>query len=399
MRTKVHKIKLNPNKTQELFFMRSCGVARFSYNWALEKWQNNINNGIKDNSAYTLIKELNSIKKESFPWMQDTAKTCSQYAIHNLEKGFKLAWKGINKYPKFRKKGKKDSFVAIENKESFKQNDFKLWIPRLGWVKCHENLRFEGKVNNVIIKRISDMWFAYININVRDEELNNTINNDNVVGLDLGINILITLSNGEIYQNPKALKSNLRSINRLQKAVSRKQKVSSNRKKSKIKLSKKYYKISCIRNNAINQATTDIVKKYNVIKIETLKPKEMIKNQYLSQSLSDVSFGEIIKQLEYKSNWYGKQLIKVDQWFPSSKLCSGCGNKKDKLSLSERIYKCESCGLEIDRDLNAAKNLASYSPTSNFEESEACGESIDVNQSTSMKQELNNFICNKNLKN
>lgn len=185
----------------------------------------------------------------------------------------------------------------------------------------------------------------------------------------------------------------------MQKAVSRKQKGSSNRKKSKIKLSKKYYKISCIRNNAINQATTDIVKKYNVIKIETLKPKEMIKNQYLSQSLSDVSFGEIIKQLEYKSNWYGKQLIKVDQWFPSSKLCSGCGNKKDKLSLSERIYKCESCGLEIDRDLNAAKNLASYSPTSNFEESEACGESIDVNQSTSMKQELNNFICNKNLKN
>src|SRR5258706_1465931 len=132
---KAHQIKLKPTTSQEIFFRKSCGVARFSFNWALAKWKEDYQNGIKQ-SAYSLIKYLNTIKKEQFPWMQETGKCCQQYAIHNLENAFKKMWKGKAGYPKFKKKGQKDSFVAVDHRSSFKQHDNKIWILRLGGVKC-----------------------------------------------------------------------------------------------------------------------------------------------------------------------------------------------------------------------------------------------------------------------
>ena len=387
---KSHIIKLNPTKSQDIFFRKSCGVARFAYNWALNKWQNDYKNGIKQ-SAYSLIKYLNSIKKEEFQWMQETGKCASQYAIHNLESAYKKMWKDNKGYPKYKKKGKKDSFVAVENSIVFKQKEFKIWIPRLGWVKCYENLRFKGKVNNVIVKRVADMWFVVVNIETLPIETSTKSENQAVVGVDMGIKSMMVLSDGIIYENPKALRKNLKSLKRLQRGLSRKVKGSSNRKKQQMRIARKHYLISNIRKNAINQATAEIVKKYDKIIIETLKPQNMAKNRKLSQAINDVSFGEIRRQLEYKSLWFGKELVKADQWFASSKICSCCGHKKDYLKLSERIYNCENCGLEIDRDLNAAKNLASYSPTSKFEEREASGEenSVAVMQHrSSVKEEL-----------
>ncbi len=184
---------------------------------------------------------------------------------------------------------------------------------------------------------------------------------------------MMVLSDGTIYENPRALRSNIKGIKRLQRGLSRKIKGSANREKQRVKLSKKYYKVSCIRKSAIHKATSEIVRKYSKITIETLKPRNMVKNHCLAQAISDVGFGEINRQLTYKAQWAGKELVKASQWFPSSKICSGCGNKKDVLKLSERTYKCDSCGLEIDRDLNAAKNLANYSPTLEFKGSKACG--------------------------
>lgn len=391
---KSHKIKLYPTKAQEISLRKSCGVARFAYNWALNKWSEDYKNGIKW-TAYGLIKYLNSIKRIEFVWMQETSKTCSQYAIHNVHSAFKNMWKGNAKYPKFKKKGIKDSFVAVENKEQFNQKDFKIHIPRIGKIKCSENLRFEGKVNNVTVKRIADMWFAVINIEVPDSTpalKQNTGDNQAIVGVDLGIKSMMVLSDGTVFENPKALRKNLKSLKRLQRGLSRKVKGSNNRKKQQMKLARKHYRISCLRSNAIHQATTFVVKKYSKIVIEDLNTADMIKNRKLSQSLSDVSFGEIARQLAYKAKWNGVELVKADRYFASSKLCSNCGHKKTELKLSERIYKCESCGIEIDRDLNAAKNLASYGSTEKFSECKACGEGSSVEaiqHSPSMKQELN----------
>lgn len=391
---KVHKIKLYPTKSQERLFRQSCGVARFAYNWALAKWKEDYENGIKQ-SAYSLIKHLNSIKREEFPWMQETGKTCSQYAIHNLEKAYKKMWKEGAGYPKFKKKGVKDSFVAVENKQQFKQKAFKIWVPRIGWVKCAENLRFEGKVNNAVIKRTADIWFAYVNIETISNETPTTSENQTTVGVDLGIKTMMVLSDGKTFENPKALRKNQKSLKRLQRGLSRKVEGSNNRKKHQVRLARKHYKISCIRSNALHEATSYITKNYDKIIIEDLDVKGMLKNKKLSGALSDVSFGELARQLAYKALWQGKELVKADRFFASSKLCSGCGHKKETLKLSERKYECENCGLQIDRDLNAAINLANYSPTPKIGECQACedGSSFLVTEiSPSVKQEVEDLV-------
>lgn len=399
MSFKAHKIKLYPTKSQEILFRKSCGVARFTYNWALSKWQKDYKEGVKWN-AYNLKKHLNSIKREEFPWMQETSKTCGQYAIRDLEKAFKKMWKEGKNYPQFKKKGAKDIFVAVDCEKAFYQRNFKFHIPRVGKVKCAENLRFEGKVNNVVVKRVANHWFAIVNIEVKETpiEIPVVCENQATVGVDMGIKTMLVLSDGTTYDNPKALKSNLKSLKRLQRRLSRKQKGSNNRKRAQMKLARKHYRISCIRNNAIHQATTEIVRNYDKIVIETLRPKNMVKNHNLAQAIGDVSFGEIARQFEYKTKWAAKELVKADAFFPSSKLCSCCGHKKETLKLSQRTYTCENCGSSIDRDLNAAKNLAKYSPTSKFGGCEACGEGSSATEtlySPLVKHEVNGL--NKHL--
>jgi putative transposase len=394
---KAHSIKLYPTKSQEAFFKRSCGVARFSYNWALNRWNEKYKNGEKA-SAYSLIKELNSIKKEQFAWMQETAKTCSQYAIHNVESAFNNFFKKNAKHPKFKKKGLKDSFVAIESSEQFNNNqkDFKIKIPRLGWVKCAENLRFEGKVNNVTIKRTANMWFAVVNMEIESPtEAPIVSENQATVGVDVGIKSMLVLSDGTVFENPKALKSNLKSLKRLQRGLSRKVKGSSNRRKQQMRVARKHYRIGCIRKNAIHQATSYIVDKYDRIVIEDLNVKGMMANHNLAQALSDVSFGEIARKLAYKALWKGKELVKADTFFASSKTCSCCGHKKETLKLSERTFNCDKCGLSIDRDLNASKNLAEYRSTLKLSGCEAFGESNssgEISKRGSMKKEINCVI-------
>lgn len=395
---KAHCIKLKPTKAQDVFFRRSCGVARFSYNWALNKWTELYKSG-KNTSAYSLIKLQNSIKKEEFPWMLNIGKCAPQYAIHNLESAFKRMWKWNSGYPKFKKKGKKDSFLAVESSVSFKQYNYKIWIPRLGWVKCCENLRFTGKVSNVTIKRTANAWFAVVSVKIDETpiEMPMECENQTTIGIDLGLKSMMVLSDGTVFENPRALKRNLKSLKRLQRGVTRKQKGSNNRRRQQSKLAEKHYKISCIRKTAIHQATSQIVKNHTRIIIEDLQPQNMVKNQKIAQSISDISFGEIVRQLTYKAKWSGRELIKADMWFPSSKICSKCGNKKHKLLLGDRTYCCENCGLTIDRDINAAMNLANYSPTSKYEESEACGvdsSSLETENRSTEKHELNKLSSN-----
>ena len=394
MSNKAHKIKLNPTKLQKIFFEKSFGTARYTYNWALVKWQEMYKDGEKP-SAYTLIKHINSIKRDQFPWMLEVGKTCCQYPIHNLEAAYKRMWKKKSGYPKFKKKGVKDSFVAVENKNQFKQKDKKIWVPRLGWVKCYEDLRFDGKVNNVVVTKRAGLYFAVINIETND--IPTKSENQTVVGVDLGIKTLATLSDGTIFENPKALKSNIKSLKRLQRGLSRKVKGSNNRKKQQQRLAKKHYKVSCIRSSAIHQATSYITKNYGTIVLEDLNVKGMSKNRKLSQEISDVGFGEFRRQIEYKSKWYGVEVIMADRFYPSSKICSCCGHKKETLKLSERTYSCSNCGAIIDRDLNAAKNLASLGTTHSVCGSKACGADANASISCSMveKHEINYLFNNK----
>uniref|UniRef100_A0A6M3IM90 Putative transposase n=1 Tax=viral metagenome TaxID=1070528 RepID=A0A6M3IM90_9ZZZZ len=391
---KAHEIKLYPTKLQESFFVQSCGTSRFSYNWALSKWKEKYER--KENvSAYSLIKELTSIKREQFPWMLNVGKTCPQYSIHNLEKAFKHFFKGNAKYPKFKKKGVHDSFVTVENLLGFKQNNYKIWIPRLGWVKCAENLRFKGKVNNVTVKRIANIWFAVINIDLN--EIPAISENQTIVGVDLGLKHLATTSEGVFYENPKALKSKLSALRYQQRRFSKKVNGSNNKQKQQMKLARLHYRVACIRKDALHKITSELVREYGIIVLEDLNVSGMTKNHKLAQVILDVGLYEFRRQIEYKVKWQGKEVIIADRFFASSKICSCCGWKNVTLKLSDRTFKCNVCGNVIDRDLNAAKNLAEYGSTVRLTGSNACEDGSSVSEmrlSPSEKQEIALFDNN-----
>lgn len=386
MEFKSHVIRLYPSKTQDLFFRQSCGVARFAHNWSIARRKELHERGLKC-STFSLVKELNSIKKEQFPWMLDVGKCAPQYGIHNAEKAFKNFFNKTNNYPKFKKKGIKDSFVAVENKENFKQENKKIRIPRLGWVKCAEDLRFTGKVNNVTVKRIADMWFASINVEI-PSETPIVDENQAVIGVDLGIKHLAVCSDGVVYENPKALKFNLERLIRAQRKLSRKQKGSNNQYKQRMKVARIHYRISCIRSYAIHRATTDIVNRVGVIVLEDLNVKDMVRNPYLAQSVQDTSMSEFRRQIEYKASWQGKRVEIADRWFPSSQIDHKSGNRNSNLKLFTRTILHED-GSKTDRDLNAAINLKNYY-TGKAPGINACGDEAVV---SSVKQEID-FVNN-----
>lgn len=417
---KSHKIQLNPTKAQKLFFAKAFGTARFTYNWAIDTWNNLHKEGINP-SAMTLNKLLNSIKREQFPWMLEVTKTSPQYALWDVEDAFKRYFKRLkdgtidkqkksytsgrlkkglpinyNKLnnigkPKFKKKGEKDSFVAVENSRAFKQQNKKIHIPRLGLVKCFEDLRFEGKVNNVVVKRVADKYFAVVNIEVTSNKTSKISESQAVIGVDLGIKFLATLSDGTVIENPKALKVRLKKLKRSHRGLSRKVKGSNNSKKQQLKLARLYYKVSNVRQNILHQTTTMLVKNYSIIAIENLNVKGMLTNHNIAQSVWDAGFGEFKRQLKYKAEWYGNQVVIVDRFYPSSKMCSNCGNKKEVLKLSERLYECNVCGHTQDRDLNASINLANIALRTNSTDVKSVEHTQIFNQlnSVAMKQKLN----------
>ena len=371
---KGHTIELTPNNKQATYFAKACGVARLAYNWALAEWQNQYQadkvyrdncqkNGIaidrtklNNPSQFKLRKQLNFIKKTKFPFMFDVTKCSPQEAIIQLGKAFDNFFKGRAKYPQFRKKGINDKF-SLTN-DQFKIIGKNIKIPNLGWVKLTENLRFNGKIMNATIFKKGMKWFVSIGVEINEtpKPLPRT---DKAIGIDLGITDLAVLSNGTKVQAPKPLKSKLKQLRRLSKQLSRKQKGSKNREKAKTKLSRLHYKISCIRKDFIHKLTTKLVKMYDVICIENLNVKGMVKNRKLSRAISDLSFYEFKRQLIYKANQSRKTIKEVDRFYPSSKTCSHCGfvMAKIDLTLAIRKWQCPSCDTQHDRDINASLNI------------------------------------------
>lgn len=360
---KTYKIEIKPNNKQETLLYKSCGTARFAYNWGLKYKIDLYEKEKKFVSAIDLHKILCSIKEKEFPWMYEVSKCSPQEALRDLDSAFKKFFTEKKGFPKFKKKGKdKDSF-RINSKPSFKQvnNVLKINIPKIGFINLTENDYLsinKVKFNCYTVSRDGNKWFISFNVEQEIKNPKQIKSKKNIVGIDLGIKTLVTCSDGIIFENNKFLKKSLKKLKRLHKQLSRKKKESKNREKSKNKLRKIYYKVSCQRKDTIHKMTSKLVRtKPKYIVIEDLSIKNMMNNHILAQLIYDASFGEIKRQLEYKIKWYGGKLIVVDRFFPSSKLCSECNNKKEDLSLKDRIYKCDNCGLEIDRDLNASINL------------------------------------------
>lgn len=383
-----HKIELNPNNKQRTYFSQASGVARKAYNWALAEWKHQYESGYKPNKG-SLGRKLNEIKREEFPYMLLVTKTAPQHAIEQLGVAFENFFRRLKKgekpgYPRFKKKGVHDSFVATNGpnragEDAASVSGRYVKLPIVGWVKMKERLRFNGQVKQVTVSRTADKWYAAILVDT--EDLLHERKNHGSVGVDLGVKKLAVLSDGSVIDGPKSHANLLRKLRKLNKALSRSKRYrgedgrwydSRNRAKTKRKLARLHVRISNIRKDAIHKATTEIALNYDVIGIEDLNVSGMVRNRHLARSVMDQGFREFRQQLEYKSRLYGAQVFVADRWFPSSKMCSGCGRIKQDLSLSDRRYRCE-CGLDMDRDLNAAHNLRSFA-ASTAEKQNACGD-------------------------
>lgn len=360
-----HKIRLCPNNKQTTRLTQSCGVARFAYNWALNEWGRQYNEGLKP-SEMSLRKQLNAIKREEFPWMMDVSKCAPQEAIINLGGAFKNFFAGRARYPRFKKKGHRDSFKISSG--VFEVKEFKLRIPKIGLVKMRENLRYSGRPVSVTISRIADTWHAAIAVETTDLPVK--CESQAAVGVDLGIKMLATFSDDRVsMEGARALKVLLPRLRRLSRSVSRKVKGSSNRKKAVMKLSKLHALIANVRNDSIHKLTTTLTSNYAWIAIEDLNVKGMMSNGKLSKHIADGAFFEVRRQLEYKAKLRECHVAIVDRWFPSSKTCSACGYINDFLTLADREWTCLGCGTFHDRDKNAARNILAVSSTVT-----ACGE-------------------------
>ena len=353
-----HKIQLSPNKQQAEYFAQACGISRFTWNWALDKWKAMYATG-ESPTGMGLKKVFNSIKREEYPWTMNVTKYACQQPFLNLQKAFRSFFTGKSEHPQFKKKGVHDSFYI--GCDAFSVINNKVRIPKLGNVRMTECLGFSGKILNATVSRVADKWF--ISIAVQMQVTPGTCENQAGVGVDLGIKALATLSNGETFDGPQPLKIMLAKLKRLQQALARKQRGSRNRAKAKRKLARLHYKISCIRQDGLHKLTTYLANNFSEIVIEDLNVSGMMANHKLARAIADMGFYEFKRQLLYKAELSGAKVVLADRWYPSSKTCSQCGTIHTELTLADRTYICSNCGLQIDRDLNAAINLQNYPQT------------------------------------
>ena len=347
-----HKIRITTTAAQETYFKKACGTARFTYNWGLSAWKAQYQQGDTP-SAYSLKKQFNAIKKQAFPWISDVTKCASEGAFMNLSKAFTNFFAKHSRFPKFKRSGVHDSFYLANDQIRLRSTAIK--IPKLGWVNMREPLRFAGKVMSAIVSRIADRWFVSISVEVSTAYPQ--CENQATVGVDVGIKTLATLSTGETWENPRALRQYERRLKRYQRQLQRKQNGSQNREKARMKVARLYDKIRCLRQDVTHKFTTSLTQRFKTIVIEDLNVNGMLKNHKLAKHISDANFGEIFRQLSYKAVLRGNTVTNVHRFFPSSKTCSRCGYVKQDLTLADRTFACPSCGLRLDRDVNAACNL------------------------------------------
>jgi putative transposase len=367
-----HRIRLDPNNAQATYLARAAGTARFAYNWALDEWQKQYEACKTDPTLpqpyeAALRRQLNSIKREQFPWMLEVTKNAPQLAITQLGRAFKNFFAGRTRYPRFRQKGRDDRF-SLAN-DQFRVEGNRIRIPKLGWVRMRETLRFAGHIMSASIRRVASHWYVSITVDVFDPPMP-PAENQGAVGVDLGVTTLATLSTGEMFDGPKALRALVARLRKLSRAMSRKTKGSCNRAKAKLKLAKLHVRIACIRQNSLHQLSTSITRRFHTVGIEHLNVKGMLGNRHLARAIADMGFYELRRQLEYKAGWRGGQIVLVDRWYPSSKLCSCCGYRLRTLGLDVRRWICPGCGVLNDRDVNAAINLRNVAVSST---ASACG--------------------------
>ena len=355
---RAHKIRLNPTQEQSQWLLQACGVGRFCYNWGLAEWKRQYENGDKP-SAYALKKQLNAVKRQEFPWMYDVTKCAVDTGFRNLDVAFKNFFRRCKSgdakkgYPRFKSKKRSHKSFRMDGGR-VRLDGHGLKLEKLDKpINMAEVLRFDGEIKSVTISEDAGHWYAAVNVEVGPPEHEHP---QESVGIDLGIKTLAVLSNGTQYENQGLLRSELRKLKRLNRELSRRQEGSGSWNRTKQKLAKLHRRIANRRLDYQHKMTTEITRTYRIVGVEDLNVDGMLRNHRLALSIADAGFGEIQRQSRYKAAWYGGELVEIDRFFPSSKLCRFCGRINGGLTLADRSWTCD-CGAVLDRDLNAAVNI------------------------------------------
>ena len=392
-----YRYELKPNNKQRTGLARHAGTARFAYNWGLDRRIREYRESGRSSNAIEQHRKLNTLKRTTLAWMYKVSKCAPQEALRDLDRALQNFYRGRKQgqkigFPRFKRKGMHDAFrltgsIGVHRKS--------VALPRIGPVRTKEETAVKGRVLSATVTREADRWF--VSLTVERERERGLPGPDPAVGVDVGLLSFAVTSDGTRIQSPRPLEKALKVLKRRSRRHSRKRKGSANRKKSALSLARLHRKIRNKRRDFLHKVTTKLAKTKQAIVVEDLNVKGMIRNRKLSRSIADSGWGEFFRMLEYKTTWYGSTLLKAPAFYPSSKRCSVCGRVKENLVLSERCFRCEACGIRLDRDLNAAMNLEQLSRTASSAGCKACEDTSGsgmvqpgLEQSTShvsMKQE------------
>ena len=348
IKNKSYKFRLEPNKEQACKINKNIGCSRKIYNLKLEEKLNNLRRKTEREykEKYSFLEEADSVALQQA--RRDFQQACQNY-YNRKKKGKKTSLRFKSKH------NPKNSYRTLNKDNKIRIDGNRIRVPKVGWVKFRKSREVKGKIKNITVTR--DILGIYRISILTEEDILHKPESNNEIGIDLGIKDFAIDSNGEKYFNPQYLRKYEAKLKKEQRKLSRKKFGSSNYFKQRQRVFKVHEKIRNVREDFLHKLSSKIISDNQVIILEDLSIENMKKNHKLAKSISDASWGKFARMLEYKADWYGRQLVKIDKFFPSSKLCSSCGNKNESLTLSQRWWTCSMCDVQHDRDINAAKNV------------------------------------------
>ena len=350
-----YKFRLKPNSEQKILLAKHFGCARFVFNHFLAERQEEYKNEGKSSNYYTQQARLAELKKGEYEWLKEVNSQTLQVALRNMDTAYQNFFKKKSGFPNFKSKKSKNTFSVPQN---CSVDEYKIYIPKFReGIAYFKDRKVKGVVKSMTLSLTpSGKYFVSILTEQQYEPIAKT---GKVVGIDLGLKDFVITSDGEKYKNNRFLTKYQNKLAIAQKHLSRKQKGSNNFEKQRVKVARLYEKVSNARKDYLHKVSLDLVRNYDIVCLEDLNVKGMMKNHRLARQISDVAWGEFVGMLTYKADLNDKEIVKIDRFYPSSKTCHNCGYVKKDLKLSDRKWVCPECGANLDRDVNAAMNILS----------------------------------------